>query len=498
VLDAATGIISGLPADSTTAPLHLVLTATNASGTSPEKLLSLAIAPAPATPVITSPLAARSRVGAPFSYQAAASDNATSFAALNVPPGLALDATSGLLTGTPEEAGTFQITLRAGNAAGLGQPATLVLNVAAPATAPFISSAPSATGQVGAAAPFFYQAAATPAPIDGFALAGPLPLGLSFNTSTGVLSGHPVEAGVFLLQLTATGPGGTSAPQSLVLNLAPAENVPVITSPLFAIATVGSPFNYQITAAGTPPFPAAPFPAPFLLEAVGLPPGLAVNPSSGLVQGTPAAAGTFTATLVGTNSAGAGPLRDLTIFVQPAAAAPVVTSVPFAAAQVGTPFSYRITATNTPDRFEVLGGPPWLTVNTATGELAGTPDTAGLLTLRLVAANAAGASHEALLRVSVAPAAGTPAITSPRTAVGAAGRPFLYAITATNAPSAYVAVGLPPGLTLQATTGLINGVPTTSGQFEVTLLARNGSGSSQPVRLIVRIQPNAALVIPSL
>jgi uncharacterized delta-60 repeat protein len=493
-LNASTGVISGIPTEATSAPVIVGLTASNATSTSNVKLVAITIAPAPATPVITSALSAAGRAGNAFIYQITASEGATSYVALNLPPNLVFDPATGVISGTPSNSGTVNVTLRAANPFGLGAPSTLVLALAPAAAAPSMTSAAAASGKVGAATPFSYTATAS-APagsgaVTGFALTGTLPLGMTFNTSTGVLSGQPAESGIFTVQLTATNDGGTSLPLSLVLNIAPADNVPIITSALFASATVGQAFSYQIAAASTPEFPAAPFPAPFSLDAVNLPEGLAVNPSTGLIQGVPTTSGVFTATLVATNAAGASPLRDLTLFVQPAATAPVVTSSPSAAAQVRAPFSYQITATNVPASFEVLGAPAWMTVNGQTGALGGSPTTPGTFTVQLLATNAAGTSNPQSLTVSVAPAPNTPVVTSSRLASGQVGVAFSYTIAATLTPSAFTATGLPAGLSLNATTGVISGTPTASGQFEITLLAANGNGPGQPVTLILAIAPN--------
>jgi Putative Ig domain len=71
---------------------------------------------------------------------------------------------------------------------------------------------------------------------------------------------------------------------------------PVINSPASAVGTVGSPFTYQITATNGPTsYDAAPLPA-----------GLAVDTASGLISGTPPAAGTSNVTLSASNNAGTG------------------------------------------------------------------------------------------------------------------------------------------------------------------------------------------------
>jgi hypothetical protein len=79
-------------------------------------------------PAITSPLTATGQVGAAFSYQITASNNPASYNATGLDPGLSVDTSTGLITGTPTTAGTANITISASNSGGTGS-ATLVLTV---------------------------------------------------------------------------------------------------------------------------------------------------------------------------------------------------------------------------------------------------------------------------------------------------------------------------------------------------------------------------------
>src|SRR4029077_6829763 len=114
--------------------------------------------------------------------------------------------------------------------------------------------------------------------------------------------------------------------------------------------------------------------------------------------------------------------------------AAVVTKGTTANGTVGTAFSYQITATNSPTRFNATGLPAGLSVNKSTGKISGTPKAAGTSTVTLSATNATGTGTATLtLTISVA----VPVITSGTTANGTVGTAFSYQITATNSPTSF-------------------------------------------------------------
>lgn len=69
-------------------------------------------------------------------------------------------------------------------------------------------------------------------------------------------------------------------------------------------------------------------------------------------------------------------------------------------------------------------------------------------------------------------------ITSDLYPKGQIGEPFEYHITASNHPTSFDALGLPKGLTINAATGLIAGVPTINGGVYVQLVAHGPNGDA--------------------
>jgi hypothetical protein len=95
----------------------------------------------------------------------------------------------------------------------------------------------------------------------------------------------------------------------------------------------------------------------------------------------------------------------------------------------------------------------------------------------------------------VAPAA--PTINSALTASGTAGTPFSYTITATNNPTSFSATGLPAGLSVNTTTGVISGTPTAAGTSNVTLSATNATGNGTATLALSVIAPGTSAFLAS-
>lgn len=148
-------------------------------------------------PFIISPLSVPAKQGQPFNYQISALHSPSSFGAGNLPPGLVIDTTNGIVSGVPLESGTFGASITANNACTND---TEILVVTFASSIPVITSPLTASGAE--AMTFTYQIAGSESPTNFGAQ--DLPLGLTVDPNTGIISGTPVYGGDFYSTIFAT------------------------------------------------------------------------------------------------------------------------------------------------------------------------------------------------------------------------------------------------------------------------------------------------------
>jgi hypothetical protein len=257
---------------------------------------------------------------------------------------------------------------------------------------------------------------------------------------------------------------------------------PVITSSLSADGMVGIFFSYSITASNSPTS----------YDATGLPGGLGVDTTSGVIFGTPTAAGTTNITLSASNAGGTGSDTLVLTVSDAIPSAPVITSSLSAGGTVGSGFSYSITASNSPTSYNATGLPGGLGVDTGSGVISGTPTSAGTTGVTISASNAGGTGSDTLVLTISPSTPPAPAITSSLSASGTVGSGFSYSITATNSPTSFNATGLPGGLGINTSSGVISGTPTSAATTNIGLSASNAGGTGSAT-LVLTVSPAATV-----
>jgi len=495
-INPSTGTITGTPS-ATAVPSTYTVKVTDANSASASNTFILTVNPAvTATQAIASKTLTRGQPSANFTPVTGAGGTVplSYGVAPLLPAGLSFDSTSGAITGSPTVTSgltTYTVTVIDANSAAASNTFQLTINGAVTAT----QSVASKTLTQGTASPF------TPVTGGGgtvplsYGVSPPLPTGLSFDTTTGAITGAPtVTHAASTFTVTVTDANGSSSSNTFQLTINSAvtatQAIPAVTltqnqpSASFTPVT-GSGGTGSLSYSVSPP----------------LPTGLTLGTTNGTITGSPTvthAASTFTITTTDLNGATASNTFQLTINTAVTATQSVATKTltqghaasftPITGGGGTAPLSYGVSP--------LL--PSGLSFDTNTGNITGAPTVtlaATIFTVTVTDANSATASNTFQLTINSAVTA-TQAVASKALTQGTAATPFSPVTGAggTGSLSYSVSPQLPTGLSLTPSTGIITGTPTvTSGltTYTITVTDANGATAANTFSLVV----NAAIVI---
>jgi hypothetical protein len=319
---------------STTSPsltASATATATPTSTVSPPSSPAPSVSPTAAPPSVTTTSLPDGITGTAYTQtlQAAGGTGNRVWAVSSgiLPPGLALDAKSGNINGTPKAAADYFFTVSAIDSAGTSGSKALSININ---LAPILVSGIIVTtnslpdGIIGSSYSQTLQAIGGSGGYKWSVASGSLPAGLTLDAGTGKISGTPRTAGAFTIFIEAADSSGTNAVQSMNMvvtnpsSTAAASpspsptaqaNVLTITTSSMPAGIVGTQYSQTLKINnGTGPFG-------WSLQRGSLPSGLLLDAQLGLVFGVPAAAGTNYFLVQVTDAKGASSTQSLSITI---------------------------------------------------------------------------------------------------------------------------------------------------------------------------------------
>ena len=469
-LNSTTGSISGTPSE-VSATATYTITATNTDGATTANVVITVNDISPSTLSYSANPANYTRGTAITANTPSSSGGVVLSYAVSptLPAGLALNASTGIISGTPSAASST--TLYTVTATNTGGSTTAQVSIAVDSLGP-VALAYSSN-------PAIYTkdvaiANNTPSNSGGavvsYSVSPALPAGLTLNTAAGIISGTPtvITPSANYIVTATNANGSTTASLTITVNDAPPSAMTYSNNP--AVYTVGTALTN--TTRSTPTSSGGAVVSYSITPA--LPAGLSLNPTTtsttfGASRGTPSAASPTTVYTVTATNTGGSTTATLTITVNA-----VVTTAPTNLTYSSNPATYTVGAVITNNTPTSGGGavasyavspalPVGLTLDTTTGFISGTPTVlAPTATYSVTATNSFG-STSASVSITVngiAPSAlvysTNPATYNKNTAItqntpsSGGGAVASYAVSPT----------LPTGLTLNTSTGVISGTPT--------------------------------------
>lgn len=419
-LDPVTGVLSGTPLAIAPQASYTV-TATNAGGSATCALV-LTVTDAPPSGLAYGMPKGTYTKGVPIAPNAPTSAGGA-VAGYSVSPalpaGLALDPKTGVISGTPSAVvARFTYTVTASNGGG---------SAACPLEIAVVDAAPGALSYAANPVTYFLNnpiPANTPSSpgsvFTTYRVAPPLPAGLLLNAATGAITGTPLSIAQGTWRVTAGNSGGSATCDlALTVIAAPPANLTYAVNPVVATKGVAlAPDRPSSTGGPVASYGVTP----------ALPAGLALDPASGIVSGTPTALAPSAAYVVTATNSGGSTTATLTLTVQDQA--------PAALAYATNPSSYTVSTAIQPNVPSNAGGaitsysvapalPAGLSLDPATGVISGTPTALSApATYVVTGANATGSTTcdlvTSVVASPIAPPA-TPVVIAPAFATAGAG-----------------------------------------------------------------------------
>ena len=302
-----------------------------------------------------------------------------------------------------------------------------------------------------------------------------LPANLSFDTTTGAITGTPVTVGTsshtFTLHDSLSPP--QTVQRSLTLTINPTVAVLSITTTSLPDGTVGQAYTQTVHATGGTGA------LTWSIDVGTLPQDLSLNSTTGVISGTPTAAGTSSFTVRVADTAGQMDTQALSILINlPSPLMITTTTLP--GGTVGQAYSEVLQATGgTGTRVWSLSGgslPANLALSSA-GTISGTPTNTETSNFTVMVTDALAQSDTQALSITVSAALTITTTSLPDAQVGhsysktlqrsGGVSPFIWSVTP----------ALPTGLSLDTSTGKISGTPAagTVGTYNPTFTVEDSS-----------------------
>ncbi|HEY5809562.1 MAG TPA: putative Ig domain-containing protein [Povalibacter sp.] len=467
-LDTATGVISGTPLGASTATSHLI-GAQNTGGFTTFSLSLSVVPPPPGALSYPNPHTFILNLAITPLIPAITGSVSSFSVSPALPSGISIDPVTGTISGTPTvPAARADYFVTAIGSGGTSSFALSMAVVIPPPSNLFYPGPPAYTEGV-AITPLIPQVIGT---VMRYAVSPALPTGLSLDPDSGTISGTPTEATETANYLISAlnSSGQASFTLALTVLVAPPTGLSYPSPRTYTAETAITPLDPTVTGVVTQYY-----------VQPALPSGLSLDASTGRISGTPSAAHAQANYVVTAANSTGSTTFTLSITVRMAAPKSLSYRNP-QTYDVGIPIASLFpTVTGTVTSYSVLPAlPSGLSINSATGQISGTPTAArAIRNYVITAANSTGSTTFNLsITVVLTPPS---SLSYPTPRVFARGVPVAPLNPSVNGVVTTYTVSpvLPAGLSIDSANGKISGTPTSlAAAATYTITAENDSGAA--------------------